>query len=145
MSSSFQETTLLDLLLRSLDDALVQYKKKTGNDLRSHWLADQLNSCKSVDAVLYILREQAKPYEKSSNIDLMMWIGPLVDILDDTFSNPLNVGDNRVSLVLITNTFHKVSFDVDFKAFPPEKAIVIGIGILLHVCVLAIPFVDTPF
>jgi hypothetical protein len=39
----------------------------------------------------------------------------------------------------------KSIFDVNFQAFPPAKVITTGIGILLHVCVLAIPFVDTPF
>ena len=89
-----------------LDDALAKYKKKTGNDLWSHWLADQLKSCKSVDAVLYILRVRAKPYEQSGNQKLMKRIDPLVHILH-TFSKALDDGDSLISLVLITNTFQK--------------------------------------
>jgi hypothetical protein len=90
-----------------LDDALAKYKKKTENDLLSHWLADQLKSCTSVDAVLYILRDQARPFEQSGDQKLMKWIDPLVHILH-TFSDAHNVGDGLV--LTITNTFHEVNF-----------------------------------
>ena len=128
-------------LKQMLYEALAKYKK-TGNDLRVHWLADQLKSCTSVDAVLDVLRDQARPFEQSGDQKLMKWIDPLVHILH-TFSDAHNVGDGLV--LTITNTFHEVNFDVIFQAFSPAKVIITGIGILLHVCVLAIPFVNTPF
>jgi hypothetical protein len=83
-----------------LDDALAKYKKKTGDDLLSHWLADELKTCKSVDAVLDILRDQAKAFEPSGDQRLMRWIDPLVHVLH-TFSDALGDG---VGLVIITNT-----------------------------------------
>jgi hypothetical protein len=127
-----------------LGDGLAKYKEKTGNDLLSHWFADQLKPCMSVDAVLDILRDQARPFEQSGDQELMKWIGPLVNILHAfSSSNALNVGDGLVHT--ITNTFHEVNFDVNFQAFSPAKVVVTGICILLLVCVLAIPFVDTPF
>jgi hypothetical protein len=46
---------------------LAEYKKKTGNDLLAHWLAAELQTCDSVDAVLDILRDQVKA---ASSIEL---------------------------------------------------------------------------
>ena len=48
-----------------LDAALVEYKKKTGNDLLALWIASELQTCKSVDSVLNVLRDQAKAFERS--------------------------------------------------------------------------------
>ena len=62
-----------------LDAALAEFKKKTGNDLLSHWLAAELQTCESVDAVLDILRDQAKVFEPSGKQKLMKWIDPLVN------------------------------------------------------------------
>jgi hypothetical protein len=93
-----------------LDAALAEYKKKTGDDLLAHWLATKLQTCDSVDAVLDILRDQAKAFEKSGDQKLMRWIDPLVHVLH-TFSDALGDG---VSL-----------------AFPPAKVIFTGIGALL--------------
>ncbi|KAH9003233.1 hypothetical protein EDB83DRAFT_2682426 [Lactarius deliciosus] len=93
-----------------LDAALDEYKKKTGNDLLSHWLAGELQSCESVDGVLNILRDQAKAFEQSGDQKLMKWIDPLVHVLY-TFSGALGDG---VSM-----------------AFPPAKVIFTGIGVLL--------------
>jgi hypothetical protein len=85
-----------------LDTALAEYKKKTGNDLLAHWLAAELQICDSVDAVLDILRDQAKAFERSDDQKLMKWIDPLVHVLH-TFSGTLGDG---VNLVLTTDPFH---------------------------------------
>ena len=82
-----------------LDAALVQYKKKTGNDLLALWLASELQTCKSVDSVLDVLRDQAKAFERSDSSEdqkLMKSIDPLVNVLS-IFSDALGAG---VSLVL---------------------------------------------
>lgn len=83
-----------------LDAALADYKMKTGYDLLAHWLAAELKACESVDAVLSILRDQAKAFERSGDLEVMEWIDPLVHIFD-TF--PDNLGEG-VSLVFITNS-----------------------------------------
>ncbi|KAF8267659.1 hypothetical protein EI94DRAFT_1700834 [Lactarius quietus] len=111
-----------------LDAALAEYKKKTGNDLLAHWLAAELQTCESVDAVLDILRDQAKVFEPTGDQKLMKWIDPLVNVLH-TFSDALGDG---VSLVLITTPFHDNSTLISLlKAFPPAKVIFTGIGVLL--------------
>jgi hypothetical protein len=82
-----------------LDAALIKYKKKTGEDLQAIWLASELQTCKSVDSVLDILRDQADALERSGDQNLMKWIDPLVHVLH-TFSDALGDG---VSLVRIMN------------------------------------------
>jgi hypothetical protein len=93
-----------------LDAALVEYKRKTGDDLLAHWIATELQTCESVDAVLDKLRDQAKTFEQSGDRKLMRWIDPLVHVLH-TFSDALGDG---IGL-----------------AFPPAKVIFTGIGALL--------------
>ena len=94
-----------------LDAALAEYKKKTGDDLLAHWLALEVQTCQSVDAVLDVLREQAKAFDRSGDQKLMKWIDPLVHVLY-TFSDALGDG---VSLVRITNPFScEGYFDVYF-------------------------------
>ncbi|KAH9031259.1 hypothetical protein EDB84DRAFT_173901 [Lactarius hengduanensis] len=110
MSSPSQTAAPSSKFKSMLDAGLVEYKEKTGNDLLGHWLADELKTCESVDAVLDILRDQAKAFERSGDQKLMKWIDPLVHVLY-TFSDALGDG---VSLV-----------------FPPAKVIFTGIGVLL--------------
>lgn len=120
---------------------MADYKKKTGKDLYALWFASDLQTCESVDAVLDILRHQAKVIERTGDQKLMRWIDPLVQVLH-TFSDALGDG---VCLVLITDPTIEVNFDVTFKAFPPARVIFTGIGVLLDVRVLAIRFVHLPF
>ncbi|KAH9023529.1 hypothetical protein EDB83DRAFT_2320148 [Lactarius deliciosus] len=75
----------------ALAQALVEYKKKTGKDLRAHQLAHELETCESVNAVLNILRNQAKAFEQPGDQKLMKWIDPLVHVLY-TFSGALGDG-----------------------------------------------------
>ena len=82
-----------------LDAALIEYKKKTGDDLQAIWLASELQTSESLDSVLDILRDQAKALESSGNEKLMKWIDPLVHVLF-TFSDALGDG---ISLVRITS------------------------------------------
>jgi hypothetical protein len=83
-----------------LDVALIEYRKKTGEDLQAIWLASKLQTCESVDSVLDIIRHQAEVFKRSADQKkLMKLIDPLVHVLY-TFSDAL--GD-RVSPVRITN------------------------------------------
>ena len=101
-----------------LDAALVEYKKKTGDDLLAHWLALEVQSCQSVDAVLDVLREQAKAFDRSGDQKVMKWIDPLVHVLY-TFSGVL--GDS-VGHVFIAITFHaKYVLTFTFEGIPPRE------------------------
>jgi hypothetical protein len=138
MSFSPQVDSVSDLKWM-LIDALAKYKEKTGNDLRAYWVATQVKGCRSVDNALDILAKHVEPFKHSGNQNLMKWIDPLVHVLY-AFSNALNDWGPNMPRGL---TEYELKFD--FKRFPPAKVIVTGIGILLVVCVLAIPFVATPF
>ena len=49
-----------------LDDALIKYKLKTGEDLQAIWLASEQQTCESVNSVLDILRDQANALARSA-------------------------------------------------------------------------------
>ena len=80
--------------------ALRSYKKKTGNDITSHPIATELQSCNSSDAVLAILRRQISMPDQSQNSDeeLANCLIPTVNVLY-TLSNTLG---EAVGLVIIT-------------------------------------------
>ena len=66
-----------------LEAALNEYKKSTGNDLQSHPLSTELQSCDSVDGILNILQRQANTVEKlrDRNRGIMKWVRSSVNIL----------------------------------------------------------------
>ena len=80
--------------------ALRAYKKKTGNDITSHPLATELQSCDSPDAILAVLRKQIPTPDRSRNGDetFANFLIPTVNVLY-TLSNTLGEG---VGLVIIT-------------------------------------------
>jgi hypothetical protein len=123
-----------------LDAALIKYKEKTGEDLQAIWLASELQTCESVDSVLDILRDQANALDRSGDRQLMKWIDPLVHVLY-TFSGALGDG---VGVVRIMNIYSKLMLTLLAKAFPLAKVIFTGIGVLLGVRALALPFPEPP-
>ena len=84
-----------------LDVALTEYQKKTKKNLLDYWLATELKSCESTDAVLGILRDQAEAIERTNAGDqrLMKRIGSSVNVLS-SISDTLGEG---ISLVSIRN------------------------------------------
>ncbi|KAH9177295.1 hypothetical protein EDB89DRAFT_1533657 [Lactarius sanguifluus] len=96
--------------------ALEAYEKQTKKDTTSHPLATQLQSCDSPSAILSILRAQVQVFDQSqiANEKLTKWLDPTVNVLY-AFSAILGEG---VGLT-----------------FPPAKAIFVGIGVLLQVCI----------
>jgi hypothetical protein len=63
--------------------ALDKYKKNTGNDLQSHPLTVELQSCDSVDDISAILQRQVNAVEKlrDGNRGVMKWVRSSVTIL----------------------------------------------------------------
>ena len=82
-----------------LDDALTEYQKKTKKNLIDYWLAIELKACESIDAVLDILRDQAKAIERTSAGDerLMKCIGSSANVLS-SISDTLGEGISLVSI-----------------------------------------------
>ncbi|KAN0139500.1 hypothetical protein V8E53_003001, partial [Lactarius tabidus] len=92
--------------------ALKSYQKETKKDLLKHPLASQLQSCESTTAILAILQDQVREFEKNNEGDerLTKWLGPTVNVLN-AFSAAVSGG---VSL-----------------AFSPASVIFAGIGVFL--------------
>ena len=79
--------------------AVESYQKQTKNDLNTHPLASQLKSCDSTSAVLAILQEQLREFDKSRSGDerLTKWLSPTVNVLT-AFSATIAGGVGLVSL-----------------------------------------------
>jgi hypothetical protein len=98
-SSSLAQTTTLALTLMShtpptaaastskfqliINNALDIYQKRTKNDLLTHPLAAQLQSCNSPSAILAILQEQVQGLDQSRSSDerWSRWLDPTVNVL----------------------------------------------------------------
>jgi hypothetical protein len=80
-------------------NAIETYRKKTGNDLRSHPLLAKLETCDSPGAVLTTLREQITGFDHSESNDdkFTTWLEPTVDVLY-TLSSTIGGGVSLVSL-----------------------------------------------
>jgi hypothetical protein len=100
MSDDPSPSTLCSNLNTIFDGALRAYKKKTGNDITSHPLATELQSCDSPDAILAVLRKQIPTPGQSQNGDekFAKFLIPTVNALY-TLSGALGEG---VGLVIIT-------------------------------------------
>ena len=81
--------------------ALKSYQKQTKKDLLAHPLASQLQSCDSTAAILAILHDQVRQFEKNSASDerLTKWLGPTVNVLN-AFSATVSGGVSLVSFYL---------------------------------------------
>ncbi|KAH8982524.1 hypothetical protein EDB92DRAFT_1641131 [Lactarius akahatsu] len=94
------------------ENALKEYKKKTGKDLTTHPLAAEINACDSPESILIVLQGKANELNQSRSSDdrLTKWLIPTVDTL------------NALSATLD---------EVAGSAFPPTKIIFSGISIFL--------------
>jgi hypothetical protein len=66
-----------------INNALEIYKKRTKNDLITHPLATQLQSCNSPNAILAILQQQFQELAQSRGSDerLSRWLVPTVNVI----------------------------------------------------------------
>ena len=79
--------------------AIKSYQKQTKKDLLAHPLASQLQDCDSTNAVLAILQDQIREFDKSHSGDerLTKWLGPTVNVLN-AFSATVSGGVSMVGL-----------------------------------------------
>jgi hypothetical protein len=89
--------------------ALVEYKKKTEKDIKSDPLFIKLQDCKSSDAVLEVLGDQALAFEKyrkgDRKVQLMRRLKPTVEILCRLSTKD----DSKESIVSVSLTKYKYS------------------------------------
>ena len=79
--------------------AIKSYQKQTKKDLIKHPLASQLQDCGSNNAILAILQDQIREFDKSHSGDerLTKWLGPTVNVLN-AFSATVSGGVSLVCL-----------------------------------------------
>ena len=80
-------------------EALKSYQKQTKKDLLTLPLASQLKDCDSTTAILTILQDQVREFDKDRSGDerLTKWLGPTVNVLC-AFSATISVGVSLVCL-----------------------------------------------
>ena len=95
-----------------LYSSLKTYEKKTKQDILTHPLMAQLQTCNSPTDILTVLRTQIQQFEQSTSDDdkLTRWLNPTVNVLY-AFSSALGAG---VGLVPIEQSFYDLSSDIIF-------------------------------
>jgi len=98
--SQYYETSSVSNYQLIFDNALATYEKKTGKNLASDPLLRRLESCRSPDAVIAILREQILGFDQSGggNDRLSNWLNPTVKVLYK-FSSAIGEAFSLVSLI----------------------------------------------
>jgi hypothetical protein len=82
--------------------ALKSYQKQAKKDILAHPLTSQLNSCESTSAIVAVLQDQVREFDKSRNGGderLTKWLGPTVNVLC-AFSAAVSGGVGLVCLTL---------------------------------------------
>jgi hypothetical protein len=130
MASSSTSTSSSNF--QSIFNASLQaYNNKTKNILLDHPLADQLQSCDSLNAVLSVLQDLIQQFEQRRTSDerLKNWLNPTVNVLY-SFSATLGEGVGMVSIDYLTMICTLI---VIYQVLSPTKTIFAGIGVLLLV------------
>ena len=99
MSTDLQASTSTQNLQPIFDKALEEYRKKTGKELSTHPLAEEIKGCDSPEAILTVLRGKANELNGSQSNDerLTKWLTPTVNVLN-ALSLTLGKGVGTVSL-----------------------------------------------
>ncbi|KAI9434632.1 hypothetical protein H4582DRAFT_760587 [Lactarius indigo] len=112
MSTSLQASSSTPNVHPIFEKALKEYKKKTGKELSTHPLAEEIQGCGSIEAILAVLQGKANELNQSQSSDerLTKWLTPTVNVLN-ALSSTLGEGVGTV--------------------FPPTKIIFSAMSILL--------------
>ncbi|KAH8982125.1 hypothetical protein EDB86DRAFT_2834524 [Lactarius hatsudake] len=112
MSTGLQPSSSTPNFHPIFEKALKEYKKKTGKEISTHPLAEEINGCSSIEAILTVLQGKANELNQSQSSDerLTKWLTPTVNVLD-ALSTTLGEGVGTV--------------------FPPTKIIFSAMSILL--------------
>ena len=105
MSTSQQESSATPNFQPILDKALKEYKRKTGKELTTHPLAEEIKGCSSPDAILAVLQGKANELNQSQSSDkrLTKWPTPTVNVLN-ALSATLGQGVGTASLSVFPYT-----------------------------------------
>ena len=120
MSAVPSASTLHSSFLSVFNAALENYKYRTKEDLSSHPLFSDLQSCDSPEAILAILREKIPAFSQSQNDDdgLTKWVAPTVNVLC-SFSATLGGGIGLVGIRIFLR--HEFRLNVLFSGIPSSE------------------------
>ena len=92
------------------NEAVEEYKRKTGKDITTHPLAEEIKGCVSPDAILTVLERKANELNRSQSSDerLTKWLAPTVNVLN-ALSTTLGQGVGTVSPSMFTQRIITVS------------------------------------
>jgi|SRR6266702_2253198 len=126
MSSNLQASSSTPNFQSIFDEALKEYKKKTGKELTTHPLAEEIKSCHSPEAILAILQGKANEINQSQSSDerLTKWLNPTVNILN-ALSVTLGEGVGTVSSSLLPRHNWSV-LTLTLRYFPLPKSYFLG-------------------
>ena len=124
--------------LKSLfEDALNEFEKRAGSNLAQHQIIDKLVKCESADSVIDVLQEQAEAFRSFRGDDgkLLMWFKRTVNVLYTLSTS--DVVCISISLVCVYSSLWRVPCNISLlQPFPPARAILAGIAMLLRVSAL---------
>jgi hypothetical protein len=133
MSSTVQASSLTSSAfnIQLITDALVDYANITGIDLSKNPFAATIERANSPGAILELLLEREKAFKnyRKENRRLISCLSPTVNVIQ-TFSGILGGAVNMVSHACHLVTLLTCPRQVPF---PPAKALLVGIDVLLSV------------
>ena len=102
MSASQQASSATPNFQPILDKALKEYKRKTGKELTTHPLAEEIKGCSSPDVILAVLQGKANELNQSQSSDerLAKWLTPTVNVLN-ALSATVGQGVGTVSRIML--------------------------------------------
>ena len=102
MSQAASTSTASSRFQTIFDEALKLYQKQTKKNLSAHPLASQLQSCDSTSAIIAVLQDQIREFDKTHSGDdrLTKWLNPTVNVLC-AFSAAVSGGASLVSLATV--------------------------------------------
>jgi hypothetical protein len=124
MSTSQQVSPTTPNFQPILDQALKEYKRKTGKEITTHPLAEEIRGCSSLDAILAVLQGKANELNQSQSSDerLTKWLTPTVNVLN-AHSATLGQGVGTVSPTCFSIT---TVLTITFRYFPLPRSSSLG-------------------
>jgi hypothetical protein len=103
LPSTGSTSTLHPNFVSSFNTGLKTYERETKNDLNLHPLLPILQSCKTPEAILDVLKGQILPFGQSQNGDyrLAEWVRPTVNVLY-AFSITIGQGNELVNIKMLS-------------------------------------------
>jgi hypothetical protein len=142
--SSTNPTAPLFKFQAFFDATLTKYSRRTGQGLADHPLTALLDCCRSPDDVLAIFEKQAEAFDEFRNGEpkLIKWLRPIVIVLHGICTNEIASSSpcvvssfpGRCLITVVVSCLRSFAYGpFSWQLFPPAKAVMAGVGILLSV------------